>query len=361
VRIALQVVIIGAALTAGLMPISGTTIERRFSTTVYPAVQRVITPITNVVPIALFDLLTVAGAIAIIWSIVHSIRRARRERSPRPLLATLRQLATAGAIVYLAFLILWGFNYRRVAMTERLVMARPAPATDAVVALGLDAVRRLNELHAGAHAIGWARDPRENASLLDAYAVVQQRLSDAPAAVPGRLKRTLYGPYFRWTSIDGMVNPFALEVLANPDLLPYERPFVAAHEWAHLAGYADESEANFVGWLTCVRADVPSQYSGWMSLYWQIAGELSAADRASLWDALGEGPRADVQAIVERMRRGQLPLLRNASWRVYDSYLRANRVEEGIRSYGKVITLLLRAKFEDGWLPVRQGSAASSR
>jgi hypothetical protein len=190
---------------------------------------------------------------------------------------------------------------------------------------------------------------------------VQQRLSDAPTAVPGRLKRSLYGTYFRWTSVDGMVNPFALEVLANPDLLPYERPFVAAHEWAHLAGYADESEANFVGWLTCVRADVPSQYSGWMSLYWQIAGELSASDRAALWDVLGEGPRADVQAIVERLRRGQLPLLRNASWRVYDSYLRANRVEEGVRSYGKVVTLLLRAQFEDGWVPVRQERSARSR
>jgi hypothetical protein len=156
-----------------------------------------------------------------------------------------------------------------------------------------------------------------------------------------------------------MVNPFALEVLANPDLLPYERPFVAAHEWAHLAGYADESEANFVGWLTCVRADPPSQYSGWLSLYWQIAGELGAAERMRLWDALQAGPRADVQAIVERLRRGQLPLLRNASWRVYDQYLRANRVEEGIRSYGQVITLLLRARFEDGWVPVRRTNAPS--
>jgi hypothetical protein len=272
-----------------------------------------------------------------------------------------RQLATAGAVAYLAFLILWGFNYRRVPMTERLVMARPAPSTEAVVALGLDAVRRLNDLHGEAHRLGWTFDPRENTTLLDAYASVQQRLSDAPTAVPGRLKRSLYGTYFRWTSVDGMVNPFALEVLANPDLLPYERPFVAAHEWAHLAGYADESEANFVGWLTCVRADVPSQYSGWMSLYWQIAGELSASDRAALWDVLGEGPRADVQAIVERLRRGQLPLLRNASWRVYDSYLRANRVEEGVRSYGKVITLLLRAQFEDGWVPVRQERSARSR
>ena len=46
-----------------------------------------------------------------------------------------------------------------------------------------------------------------------------------------------------------MTDPFLLETLLAPDLLDVERPFVIAHEWAHLAGYADESEANFVAWL----------------------------------------------------------------------------------------------------------------
>ena len=39
-----------------------------------------------------------------------------------------------------------------------------------------------------------------------------------------------------------MVNPFGLEVLINPDILPIERPYVVAHEWGHIAGWALESE-----------------------------------------------------------------------------------------------------------------------
>jgi hypothetical protein len=174
--------------------------------------------------------------------------------------------------------------------------------------------------------------------------------------VPGRVKQTLFGPFFRWTAVDGMLNPFGLEVLANPDLLPFERPFVSAHEWAHLAGYADEAEANFVGWLTTVRADRSSQYSGWLYLYWQIVGELPADARQLVARDLREGPRSDVAAIVARMRRGDLPVLRRATWKVYDSYLKANRVEEGVRSYGAVVNLILRARFEDGWRPVRRTS-----
>ena len=352
----LQALVVVAALAAALAPIDPRTIERIFSTRIYPSIQRAVTPITNAAPFAVFDLLTLAAAAIVIVVLVRAVRHAWRARSPRPLVPALRGIAVAAAIVYLAFLALWGFNYRRVPMAQRLALDRPPPSTDAVVELGFDAVKRLNALHEEAHRLGWDRAPWENETLRAAFGEVQHRLSDARPAVPGRLKRSLYGPYFRWTSVDGMVNPFALEVLGNPDLLPHERPMVAAHEWAHLAGYANEAEANFVGWLTCVRADVPSQYSGWMHLYWQIGGELSPDHRARLWEAVAPGPRRDVEAIVERIRRGQLPLLRSASWRVYDQYLRANRVEEGIRSYGEVITLILRARFEDGWTPVRRSA-----
>ena len=159
---------------------------------------------------------------------------------------------------------------------------RGAPSTEQVVTLGFDAIRRMNGLYEEAHRIGWEPDPRYDRALLDAYAFVQQKLGDASAAVPGRLKSSIYGPYFRWTTVDGMVDPFALEVLANPDLLPFERTFVAAHEWAHLAGFADESEANFVAWLTCIRAGAAAQYSGWLSLYWQIGSEVGCGRSSSL-------------------------------------------------------------------------------
>jgi hypothetical protein len=356
---AFQIAIIVLAAAAAVAPISSDRVERGFSTTVYPVLQRAITPLSNAVPFALWDVLTVAAIVAGITAIVRGTLRARRERRLQPIADTVGRLAAAAAVVYLVFLGVWGFNYRRIPMAARLLMDRPAPSPDVVMALGVDAVRHMNELHGEAHRIGWHRDPRDSMALLQAYDFVQRRLSDATPSVAGRLKRTLYGPYFRWTTVDGMVNPLALEVLANPDLLPYERTFVAAHEWAHLAGYADESEANFVGWLTCVRADVPSQYSAWLFLYWQIGGEMRPPERQKLWDAVAPGPRADILAINDRLRRGQLPLLRNASWRVYDQYLRANRVEEGIRSYGLVINLILRARFEDGWVPVRRNSAPS--
>ena len=344
---------IATALACLLLPISPLFVERWYSTGLYPVVQRLFTPAANLLPFALFDLITIAAAALAVRAIVRAIRLARQNRNWRPVWTTTVNLATAAAAIYVVFLVCWGFNYRRVPMTARLIIDRGAPNEDTVTALGLQAIEQINALYAAAHAAGDV-PPWQDEQLRAAFDTVQGYLTDAPRAVPGRLKQTIYGPYFRWTSVDGMVDPFALEVMANPDLLPIERPFVAAHEWAHLAGYADESEANFVGWLTCLRASEAAQYSGWMFLYWQLANEVSGPTRARLAAVLAPGPRNDIDAIVERLRRGQLPALRESSWALYDKYLKANRVEAGVRSYGLVVTLILRAKFESNWVPVRR-------
>ena len=348
---------VGLALAAGMAPIPSTTVERLFSTGLYPGLQRTVTPLSNALPFALLDLLAVAGCVAIVAALVRAAYAARRTRRVLPLLRVLGDLAVAAALVYLAFLMLWGLNYRRLPMTARLVVETGAPATRAVTELGVEAATQLNGLHDEAHRTGWDETPSDNEALQAAFVSVQRALSDAPPVELARLKRTLFGPYFRWIGVDGMVNPFGLEVLANPDLLPFERPFVAAHEWSHLAGYADEAEASFVGWLACMRAGVAARYSGWLFLYSQVHNDLDDAGRAQLEGTLSAGPRRDIEAILRRLRRGQLPWLRTAGWQVYDQYLKANRVEEGVRSYGEVVTLILRARFQPGWIPVRRTSA----
>lgn len=358
-RIARDVAIVGLALGAAVAPTAPATTERWFSTGLYPHVQPWLTAASNRLPFALFDVLIAAAVAAVVVVVWRAAAAAWRARRVTPMLHALRGLTVTAGAVYLIFLLLWGFNYRRVPMMERLLVDPQVATSEQVLQLGLQSVERLNALYDPAHRSGWREAPWDNLALRQAFAAVQRDLSEASAAIPGRLKPTIFGPYLRWASIDGLINPFGLEVLANPDLLPFERPFVAAHEWAHLAGYADESEASFVGWLACVRADQGSQYSGWLALYWQISSELGQPERARLDEALAPGPRRDLDAIVARIRRGEWPLLERVGWRMYDRYLKANRVEEGVRSYGVVVTLILRARFEDGWIPVRRRDRAS--
>jgi hypothetical protein len=336
-------------------PVPSTLVEGWYAAGLYPVVQRMVTPIANMVPIAVFDVLLVAGGLTVIVIVWRGLSGAWRRRRLAPAGAAVWRVVVMAAAAYLVFLALWGLNYRREPLIDRIEMREGPPSPEAVVALGLQAASRLNTLHAEAHTTGWPEPPWRTVALREGFAEAQAALGGA-VAVPGRLKPTLLGSYFRWVGVDGMVNPFALEVLANPDLLPFERPFVAAHEWAHLAGYADEAEASFVGWLACLRGGATAEYSGWLAMFVQIHGEIGGAEQVSLVNALAAGPRADISAMATRQRSGQVPVLRQAGWFAYDAYLRANRVDDGVLRYGAVVTMATQARFDEVWTPVRRSS-----
>jgi len=240
-------------------------------------------------------------------------------------------------------------NYQRVPLTARLQSEPGAMTRDAAWRVARTTVERVNALY---------DDPRRardlatpNRDLATGLASVLDDLDIAPPVV-ARPKRTLLNAYFERAGVSGMTDPLFLETLVAADLLPVERPFVVAHEWSHLAGIGDEGEANFVGWLACLRASPADQYSGWLFLYGELTAVLAPRDRAAVGASLAPGPREDLRAIRDRVMRDVSPRVSAAGWRVYDSYLKANRVEAGAASYGGVVRLVLATTFRDGWRPV---------
>ena len=98
-----------------------------------------------------------------------------------------------------------------------------------------------------------------------------------------------------------MINPLALETIVHPDLLPFERPFVLAHEWAHLSGHADEAEASAIGWLACMRGGPELAYSANLYLIDTAGGAMPA-------DLRKEGNHLDLAiAIALLAAYGALP------------------------------------------------------
>jgi hypothetical protein len=181
-----------------------------------------------------------------------------------------------------------------------------------------------------------------------AFADVRHDLGLSRRAIPGLPKSTVLGAYFRRASISGMINPFLLEVMLTPDALPFERPALLAHEWGHLAGYAHEAEAGFVGWVIAMRSGVQGQYSAWLDLYPRLSAALPPDRRVALEATLGGGPRSDYRAIAQRLARAS-PRLSEAAWRGYDRFLKANQVAEGVASYDRVVVLIVGTRFRDHW------------
>jgi hypothetical protein len=327
-------------------------VERFYSGGAYPLLQPILTSISNVVPVALFDVLCVAVLGAWVWLLIRDAAALGRRRWLRIVGRLVSRTLVMAAALYLAFLAAWGFNYRRVPLIEKVEFNPAAVSSESALRLAITSVNEVNARFRPAQGVNTERE-RVDPSLAAAFIKTQQALGRRVRhPVLARPKRSLLDPYFRAAAIDGMTAPFFMETLFASDILPVELPVVVAHEWSHLSGFADEGEANFVGWLTCLAGSEHAKYSGWLFLYAETAGVLSERDRAEVSERLEPGPRADLLAIAERRRRNVNPIVWAAGWRMYDQYLKANRVESGTASYGQVLRLVLGTRFGPDWTPV---------
>jgi hypothetical protein len=324
-RRAAWTVVLALAALAAAAPLPPAAVERWYSRGLFPPLQRLLTSASNLVPFAMFDILWI-GAVA--WAAVAVRRRVRQYGWRSGVVRMFVALACLTAAAYLAFLLAWGLNYRRVPLVRKVVFDEHRLTPAARAALGEWAVGELNANYMAAHV-----RPTPPDTLRAAFDDAHRAIGGGPI-VPGRPKPTLLGWYFHKASIAGMTDPFLLETLVAPDLLDVERPFVIAHEWAHLAGYADESEASFLAYLACRRGDAAARYSAALA----VIGY--ARPSRPLKDALEMGPRTDLFAIAARYAQTS-GALRTAARESYDKYLKANRVSRGVESYDAVVQLIL--------------------
>lgn len=324
-----------------MAPFPPETVERLYSTRLYLGVQAVLTTASNQYPIALLD---VAVGCLLIAACVVVRSRMRVLGFAQALIWNCVTAVKTAAVVYLLFLALWGLNYHRVPLEEKLDYDSSRLTREAAISFANTAVAATNAAYPAAH-----NSPPDMLALETSFADTQKAFGAARMAVTGKPKRSLLTWYFRRAAIDGMTDPFFLEIIVNTDVLEFERPFVVAHEWAHLAGYANEAEANFIAWLTCVRGDAGVRYSGWLAAYEHTMKALTPADRASV-KPLDSGPLQDLRAISARYAKSS-EVVRNAARGIYDDYLRANRVAEGIGSYDAVVRLMVGTRFGERWTP----------
>jgi hypothetical protein len=337
--VAAALLLVVVALAATFAPLPATAVERYYSQGLYPIIQRVVTPASNLVPVGVADIV-VALLLAILA--VQFVRTARTSGWTRASGRSALTVVKLAAIGQLVFLFVWGLHYRRVPLEEKLDFDQSRVTEARAIALATESVRQLNALHAAAHAT-----PFDMGRVATAFADAERAMGMPGTTRIGVPKRSLLQLYVEKAAFSAVAEPVFLEIALHPRLLPIQKPRVLAHEWAHLAGYANEGEASFLAWLTCLRGDALAQYSGWLSAYGDARAELPGPVLRTL-PRLDRGPREDFLAIGA-VYRGSSKAIRTAARRTYDSYLKANRVSEGIASYDTVLELMLGTTLGREW------------
>jgi hypothetical protein len=268
-------------------------------------------------------------------------------------------LVAAGGSVLVAWFVLgWGLNYQRESWAANHRLAPVGGTVPALEALADRFVDRTVPLRAAAWAAGTPdfTSPSVFPAVTRAYA----RWGAAEplvAGVYGDPKAFPFPGALSWLGISGIFLPFTGEPLVNLGPADWQLPFTAAHEAAHLRGWAREDEANFLAFEALKDDPDPKlAYSAWGSALLYVAQALSSAgpEGQEAWDRvlgrLTAEVRADWKASFAYWDRFKGPV-REASRAVNDLYLKSQGQADGVRSYGRMVDLLLATEGPSGTVP----------
>lgn len=152
----------------------------------------------------------------------------------------------------------------------------------------------------------------------------------------------------------GYYFPFSMEANYNKVAYVTNLPVTMCHELAHLKGYIQEDEANFIGFLACISSDdLLFQYSGYLSVLNYVNNDF--------YEAIGEDyERYMAEVQIDRQVYEDAVFVRKEDWdriekeavvdtEVVDAVstgfvetsLKLNGVDDGMVAYSRVVGLLL--------------------
>ncbi len=144
--------------------------------------------------------------------------------------------------------------------------------------------------------------------------------------------------------VSGIYSPFTVEANFNQEMTAYNIPVTACHELSHLKGFMREDEANFIAYLACMASDsVEFHYSGALLAYIHSGNALYSANKDIYWeirDSLCETAKTDLAANNAFWDRFETKIA-EVHTQVNNAYLQANNQTDGVKSYGRMVDLLL--------------------
>ena len=157
-------------------------------------------------------------------------------------------------------------------------------------------------------------------------------------------KPVFFSEFMSHENISGVHSPFTSEAQYNRLVTPYNIPHTVCHELSHLKGYMREDEANFVGYLACIGSECAEfRYSGYVLGYIYATNALYGAD-AEKWSAVrGKLEPVINKDLAENSRYWEQykTVIAEVKEKMNDNYLKFNHQEDGVKSYGRVVDLML--------------------
>ena len=341
-------------LSAGLMVLSvqAPDFAEWYSQNIYPVLVSAIGRLTGLLPFSLAEICLYLLLAALILSLIClCIGIARKGEAGRRLFAWFSCAVLAVSILAFLYTVGCGVNYhRKTFSSEEGIIASDYTAEE----LQEICIRLTEEVNSRAGKVSRDSDGVMILTAPEGEGAVEamEKLAEAFSSLKGYYpmpKKVAVSEILSYQGLTGVYSPFTIEANYNGDMTPYNIPFTACHELSHLRGFMEEKEANFIAFLACIGSDrTDFQYSGYLSGWTYCMNALYRADPEAWQETrslLDKKAEADVWANSQFWNSYEGVISETAD-RINDTYLRANGQADGVRSYDRMVDLIM-AYFTD--------------
>lgn len=342
IRTALSVV---AAGVVTLLSNSSYFVEQIYAKRLYPWISGFLRTITGWTKISIGDWLYVAVFVSVLLVIIRTViflvkEGISWEKTAAGGLYLIRKVAN----LYIIFMLLWGLNYSREGVASQMKLSSGEYSTAELQQLVTELVQRVNTTRrALGDSVQYPAPDTLYRQAIRAYSAAAVQYPFLTYKHPS-VKTSTFSTPLTYLGYTGYYNPFSGEAQVNTTVPPYYVPFIACHEMAHQLGYGDESEANFVGFLSARASDQPVfHYSAYYDLFSYANGELFSRDSVAArsnyreLDTLVKIDMRNARRFFSRYKSRMEPVVKF----LYGEYLKANNMPQGIDTYEAVTAWLI--------------------
>ncbi|MDR6967591.1 hypothetical protein J2X31_001603 [Flavobacterium arsenatis] len=252
------------------------------------------------------------------------------------------------SIFYFLFHFLWATNYHRIPLFEKMKIEKEYSNAD-LMTFTQKLIVKTNEIHSRLETNDSVKitNPYSQEAIfkmtLNGYKNLADEYTFFNYEEPS-IKKSLISLPLTYMGFGGYLNPFTNEAQVNDKLPMYNFPFTVCHEMAHQIGYASESEANFIGFLSTTKnKDLYFQYAGYSYALkyclrnWKIRDEKVLEE---LQQKIRPGILKNYEESDAFWMKYNTPIEDGFKF-FYDNFLKMNKQEDGLESYSKFVNLMV--------------------
>lgn len=334
-----------------------------YAENVFPYISAPFAWVSGLLPVSLGELIVIAGILLVIIGLPVMI-----------VMLIVKKKSRRRTLGFAMTTFLWALTYVMVTETlncftlygctrfsERYFDVSAQHTDEQLVELYRDLVMQANEL-----ALEVPRDSDNRFELsgdpMDACREAMHNISGDYPQLKGYYpdaKPIMFSFFMSQSNLLGMYIPFSMEATYNRDMVRTNLPSTICHEYSHLKGYMQEDEANFISFIATMSSDDPQvRYSGVLDALGYVHNQVVESniyDAVEVTGLISEEVRNDWFRFLpdnyweDNEDKEILPTdtVSSVSTEVSDASMKLNGVEDGIKSYSRMVDLMLDYYYSD--------------